>query len=98
MIRITFHPAAQIEVIDAARYYDMRSSGLGADLLDEVERALGQIAENPDASRRSGRRTRRKPLWRFPYCLIYACSPDGLRVVAFAHQKRRPFYWKGRLE
>jgi hypothetical protein len=94
---IAFHPAAAAEVLEAARFYEMRSPGLGADLLTEVERALGQIAASPEASPRVGRRTRRKLLWRFPYSLLFAADQDRLRVVALAHHKRRPFYWMKRL-
>ncbi|MHC1726026.1 MAG: hypothetical protein AB9866_08490 [Syntrophobacteraceae bacterium] len=30
--------------------------------------------------------------------LIYAVNPERIRIVAFAHQKRRPFYWRKRLK
>lgn len=93
---ITFHPDADAEIHEAAQYYEDRSTGLGAELLDEVERALGLIARNPEACQRVGSRARRRSLWRFPYNLIYAVYPDRIRIVAFAHQKRRPFYWRKR--
>jgi plasmid stabilization system protein ParE len=95
---ISFHPDAEAEVIDAARYYERSEPGLGSDFLGEVERALGQIAANPNASQRIGKRVRRKPLWRFPYNLIYAAYSDQIRIAAVAHQKRRPFYWRSRLK
>ncbi len=28
---------------------------------------------------------------------IYAVYPENIRVLAFAHQKQRPFYWRKRL-
>jgi ribosomal protein S18 acetylase RimI-like enzyme len=64
---VTFHPDADAEVTEAARYYEARQPGLGSDLLAELERALDQIPTYPEASRKIGRRVRRKPLWRFPY-------------------------------
>jgi toxin ParE1/3/4 len=94
--RITFHPDA--EVMEAVQYYEVHSPGLGGELLGEVERALGQIAANPEACQRIGRRVRRKTLWRFPYNLVHAVYPDYIRIVAFAHQKRRPLYWRKRLK
>ena len=95
---IEFHPDADVEITEAAQYYEERLAGLGSDLLGEVERALDQILTNPEASQRIARRVRRKPLWRFPYNLIYAVYPDRIRIVACAHQKRRPFYWRKRLK
>lgn len=74
------------------------SQALGSDLLGEVERALDQILTNPEGAQRIGRRVRRKSLWRFPYNLVYAVYPERIRIVAFAHQKRRPFYWRKRLK
>ena len=95
---IGFHPDADVEVTEAAQYYEVRKSGLGSDLLVEVERALDQILTNPEAYQRIGRRVRRKSLWRFPYNLVYAVYPDRIRILACAHQKRRPFYWRKRLK
>ena len=95
---ITFHPDAAAEITDAAEYYESRSVGLGSELLGEVEQSLERLSENPGAWQLIGRRARRKPLWRFPYNLVYAIYPDRIRVVAFAHQKRRPFYWRNRLK
>mgnify|MGYP001316258316 CR=1 FL=1 len=94
----TFHPDADAEVTEAAEYYESRSVGLGSELLGEVERALNHISTNLEACQLIGRRARRKPLWRFPYNLLYAVYPDRIRIVAFAHQKRRPFYWRKRLK
>jgi toxin ParE1/3/4 len=55
---IVFHPDADAEITEAAQYYEERKSGLGADLLGEVERALDQILTNPEASQRIGRSAR----------------------------------------
>jgi plasmid stabilization system protein ParE len=95
---LTLHPDADAELIEAARYYELRQPGLGSDLLEEVERALDQILTYPEASQKIGRRVQRKPLWRFPYNLVYAIYPERIRLVAFAHQKRRPYYWQSRLK
>ena len=95
---ITFHPDAESEITEVARYYEAHRPGLGSDFLGEVERGLDQISTNPEASQRIARRVRRKPLWRFPYNLIYAVYPDRIRIVACAHRKRRPFYWRKRLK
>jgi len=95
---ITFHPEADAEVIEAAQFYETRSPGLGSALLDEVQRSLDQMATRPEAYQQIGKRVRRKILWRFPYNLFYAVYPDRIRIVAFAHQRRRPFYWRKRLK
>jgi plasmid stabilization system protein ParE len=40
---------------------------------------------------------RRLVLTRFPYFLIYSFTTDLLRVVAVAHARRRPGYWRSRM-
>ncbi len=83
---IGFHPDADAEITDAARYYEVRTSALGLTFLTEVERALDQILMNPDASPKIGKRLRRKSLWRFLYNLVYTVYPDRIRILACAHQ------------
>ena len=41
---------------------------------------------------------RRWILPRLPYSIIYDDRPDGLVVLAFAHHKQRPGYWRKRLK
>jgi len=33
---------------------------------------------------------------RFPYAVLYSIVGDQIRVMAVAHDRRRPFYWSGR--
>ena len=42
-----FLPAAEAELHEAARFYEGRGGGLGHDFLDEVERAIESIVEQP---------------------------------------------------
>ena len=95
---LVFHPDADAEITEAVQYYEVHKPGLGSDFLGEVERGLDLISANPEASRRIARRLRKKSLVRFPYNLISAVHPDRIRIVACAHQKRRPFYRGKRLK
>ena len=40
--------------------------------------------------------TRRVLVTRFPYQVVYRLGQDDLEIVAIAHLKRRPGYWKHR--
>lgn len=44
------HPAALAELAEAVAFYEDRASGLGRDLLEEVERVLDIIMENPEVA------------------------------------------------
>jgi hypothetical protein len=48
--RVRFDSAAELELNEAADYYDLESPGLGSVFLDEVDRALAQVTEFPDAA------------------------------------------------
>jgi toxin ParE1/3/4 len=41
--------------------------------------------------------TRRFVLRRFPFSIIYLDDPEVRSIVAVAHSKRKPGYWKVRL-
>ena len=71
--------------------------GLAADRFEsEVERLVGSIAANPSLFPPYDDEHRFARLRRFPYCLVYQAVPDGVQVVALAHVRRRPGYWRGR--
>lgn len=40
---------------------------------------------------------RRRKVGVFPYRVVYFVRDDELLIVAFAHQSRRPGYWKQRI-
>ena len=63
---VLFHRDARAELVDACRFYESRSPGLGVALVDEVERAVARVVTLPEASPLAGKRVRKKALWRFP--------------------------------
>jgi plasmid stabilization system protein ParE len=57
---------------------------------------LKRISEFPDAAPVIRGQIRKKLIAKFPYSVIYSVHPDEIRILAVAHQKRRPFYWRSR--
>lgn len=92
----SIHETAEIEINEAADFYDLESPGLGSVFIEEVRRAMESISQFPEAAPLVGGCVRKKPLIRFPYSLVYSVRSDEIRLLAVAHQKRRPFYWRGR--
>ena len=93
-----FLPEAEEEFLDAARDYESAAPGVGFRFVAEVHRCLGFVSEHPYAAAAEGRGVRKKLLNHFPYNLLYSVESDLLVVVAIAHQKRRPGYWRGRVK
>ncbi|MGQ0847085.1 MAG: type II toxin-antitoxin system RelE/ParE family toxin [Sporichthyaceae bacterium] len=41
---------------------------------------------------------RSAPVRRFPYRIVYLVHDDAIRVLAVAHTRREPRYWRDRVE
>lgn len=96
MTHVSFHPLADLELIDAAAYYELESPGLGFAFLAGAERCLEGVLENPAAGVVLRGVVRRRRLRRFPYALLYKVKLQQIRVLAVMNLKRRPWYWVGR--
>ncbi len=93
--------AAEEEQIDAAVRYEAQRDGLGLRFISEVERVSALIAEQPGIGApwtysKVPEGVRRFPLRSFPYHVVYVEEPR-LVIVAVAHMRRRPGYWRARL-
>lgn len=94
---VVFHPAAQAEFHAAQDYYEECVEGLGFDYRAEVRAALGVIAAAPQRWAVHSYGTRAYFVHRFPFAVVYLDLPDKVWVVAVAHLRRRPGYWRNRL-
>ena len=97
-MKVEFFPAAATELLEAAKEYEALLSGLGNDFLVEVERLTSVLVELPSLGENLDSIHRRIPLRRFPYALIFRRDGEVIRVVAVAHRRRRPRYWKPRVQ
>ena len=93
-----FLPEAEDEFREAARYYETEAPGVGRSFIAEVRRAVEFIVENPYAAVAVVSGIRKKVLSHFPYNILYAVELDLIVIVAVAHQKRRPRYWRARIK
>jgi|SRR5580704_9383978 toxin ParE1/3/4 len=91
------HPAAIEEAEAAARWYMERSPRAARRFVDELNLVLDRILEAPNRWPRSTNGTRKLNLPCFPFAVIYRETEDHVRILAVAHGRRRPGYWKYRL-
>jgi plasmid stabilization system protein ParE len=94
------HPEASAELDHAIDWYEERSPGTGADLWLAVDDALALIAADtgndvpvPYAEDTAARRLL---LSKFPYAIVFMELDGNVIVLAFAHHKRKPGYWRDR--
>jgi toxin ParE1/3/4 len=96
--RLRVHPEARREASTATTWYHTRSHDAARDFTRAVRAGVQSIRERPAAwARWKGSDVRRKILRRFPYSIFYIVENDAVVIVAIAHHKRRPGYWKPRL-
>jgi plasmid stabilization system protein ParE len=94
---VVLHPAAFAEVQAAAEWYRQRSERAASGFLDEIDWAISQISSAPTRFPSFGFGTRRMLLRRFPYFVLFRETVTHLEVVAVAHGRRRPNYWRDRI-
>ena len=96
-MKSVFLPEAREEMIEAARYYESQAPGLGIDYLSEVERAVASITAFPETWPKLEGDLRRRLVRRFPFGILYFIETEKTIIVAVAHLRRRPGYWKNRI-
>jgi plasmid stabilization system protein ParE len=99
MIDLDFflHPAAVEEAEAAVRWYRERSPLAAKRFVDELNQVIDRIQDSPHRWPRGIHGTRKVKLPCFPFVVIYLESEDYVRILAVAHGRRRPGYWKKRL-
>ena len=93
---IDLHPAAVTEARKAYRWYLRRNVQAAARFQSALEATLKQIVESPDRWPGYLYGTRYRLLRRFPFIVVYRQVVDRLQVLAVAHGRRKPGYWKKR--
>jgi len=94
--RISFHPAADTEVEAAIRWYADRSPAAAQAFAAEVSACVERVGEAPERWPRYLHGTRRYLLPNFPFSLVYRVQNDEIEIVAVAHHRRHPSYWRNR--
>ena len=93
-----FHPRAELELAEAADYYEARVAGLGVEFISEVERVLALLEELPNIGERLDDRHYRIAVRRFPHGVIFRRDNSSTLIMAIAHRRRRPNYWMPRVQ
>ena len=94
---VHIHPAALEEAEAATDWYAERSPARRGRFLNELQRAIEEISEHPDQFPAFEFGTRRIVLRKYTYVLVYRASATSVEIVAVAHGRRRPGYWRNRV-
>ena len=96
-MRLTTHRRAAREFSEAVQYYGSQGADLGDRFSAECDVTIQRILELPTRHRRVAQGTHQVHLRRFPYSVVYKPVGDAVVILEFAHDRRRPGYWRSRL-
>jgi plasmid stabilization system protein ParE len=89
--------AAEADYLEGFLWYVERSAGVAERFEAEFARALAEIGASPHRFAGCGdNRHRRFLLRRYPYQVVYRVEVDRPVIIAVAHAKRKPLYWRDR--
>ena len=92
--RIEFEEEAKQELRRAHEWYAARSGPAAVRFEEEIVQAIDILTEEAETFALYEGDTRRILLPTFPYALVFEVISDVVFVIAVAHLKRSPDYWK----
>ncbi|MEP6667829.1 MAG: type II toxin-antitoxin system RelE/ParE family toxin [Chthoniobacter sp.] len=97
--RVILRPEAEVDIADAADWYESQQSGLGGEFVAAVSQAIDGLSANPLlVSRRHRQRNIRwvRPT-RFPYRIVYEVADGIVLVICVLHFACDEHHWRKRL-
>lgn len=94
---IRYLPGAVVDLNEALAYYSQRNVHAAQRFADAVRAREQAILDFPELAYSLGGMLRVLRVARFPYSLVYLPIESDILIIAVAHHKRRPAYWKSRL-
>jgi hypothetical protein len=79
-------------------FYEARLDGLGFRFLSAVEHTAERISTHPEAGAPLTGEFRKRIIPGFPYNIIYGVWDNYIYLVAVAHHRRCPGYWRERAD
>ncbi len=94
---------AEEELIAAEKWYEKQRAGLGREFRTAIDEGMERLVKAPLAASPIVNipaliGARRAFVKRFPYSIVFIEHGEDLWVIAFAHNRQKPGYWRERLE
>jgi plasmid stabilization system protein ParE len=89
-------PLVRYDLIEAVDHYSEINFELAEALVTEFYEGIDAIVLNPYLYQAISKSYRKLSLKRFLYKIIFQVKQSQITIVALAHHKRRPNYWRNR--
>ena len=93
---VDFHPEARAELEESADWYAERSRVAAQDFLVAVDLVISSIVDDPVRFAKIDEVHRSCSVSRFPFQIVFRHDESRVVIIAVAHAKRRPGYWRQR--
>ena len=97
-MKLAFHPEAVAEARAARMWYAEQSPAAAEAFMKELDIGIEKIIANPETRSAYVAGTRRYFFRFFPFAIVYRERSSSIEIIAVAHGRRRPGYWKDRLK
>lgn len=87
-------PAAERDIADGFLWYLERNALVANAFRAGVFDAIDRIAETPLGCAADVDGNRGRVLHRFPYSVVYEMQASTVTILAVAHHRRKPNYWR----
>lgn len=87
-------PAAETDISEAYRWYQERNAIAADAFRAEVLEVIDRLVEAPERWAADDHGHRRRVLRRFPYTVWFDVQGQTVTVLAVAHHRRMPGYWR----
>lgn len=92
------HDEAERELREAFEYFERQREGLGDEFVHAVDEAIEKVCRHPERWPVLSGQVRRCQTNKFKYGVLYHVQGDVVEILAVMDLRRRPGYWRKRLQ
>lgn len=86
------------DLAQSYEYYENQKEGLGEEFAKEVKNKITKIVRKPDSYSAFYKETRKAPIKKFPFNLLYIIGGTNISIIGIWHKSRDPKKMQGRID
>lgn len=87
---VFYHPQVYDQIFEIVNWYEKKQNGLGSEFVNELEKTIHVILQNPFSFAKRLKQSRQVKLNRFPYIIVYEVQKNTIELYNIIHTSRHP--------
>jgi plasmid stabilization system protein ParE len=87
---IVVQSEAILEIQKAFEWYEDNRSGLGYEMIQEIEEGFERLSKHPHHYSATNKKYRKVRINRFPYMIVFEIEDTKVIIIALRHIKQEP--------